>query len=302
MAASPYHYPPGADVAGDDIVFRCSAFALGCGAVGAAIDIFGCSNDVLSFFAPDLSYLLLAPAALIAMLGVVGLCASCRFSSKLFRAQLGILLFILAVVLACMGVWVTIASQDIAQWVSDGCEGHETLGKWAPAGRIASKMRLVYDQHEQLKRGFERCRALNPLVYDLSDCGIRAKIDDGSLASSIALYSWFRRVQLRFACGGLCVDEVPLFGSTTMAETPTPRTNCASMIDASTRTLGQMLGGVGALLALPVVGVSFALFCAARRSDDDFHELDLSDNDDDTYGASLRDRGAYSGAYDSECE
>ena len=38
-------------------------------------------------------------------------------------------------------------------------------------------------QYHQLHAGWLRCRTLNPLVYDLSNCGVRGKCADGKFAS-----------------------------------------------------------------------------------------------------------------------
>merc|ERR1719443_2525164 len=157
MVASPCKHPVSRAVSqagasgGDDTVFRSAAFALGCGAVGSAAAAFGCESDVLRLFAPELSWLLLAPSLLIALLGAVGLCASGRATSRLFRAQFGTILFCLAAILAAVGVWVAISSETVAVWVSEGCEGHSTLGIWEPAGRIAQKMRGVHEQYTQMR-------------------------------------------------------------------------------------------------------------------------------------------------------
>merc|ERR1712146_544600 len=103
---------------------------------------------------------------------------------------------------------------------------------------------MVHKQYQLIKGGWERCRALNPLVYDLADCGVRAECADGGLAVQNPLYDWFQHVQLTFVCGGFCAKEVPLFGCTTMRETVVPgrlvhrrwRTLCARWAKSSARS------------------------------------------------------------------
>lgn len=267
---------------GDDVVFRCSAFALGCGAVAAAAAAFGCSNQVLALLAPELSWLLLAPSLLVVLVAAVGLCASCRLASKLFRAQLAAFLLVFAAMLAGAGTFAYVSADAAADSISQGCTGYLTVGLWDDAGRLKDKMRMVSNQYKLLKGGWVRCRALNPLVYDLSNCGVRAECEDGSLASQNRLYSWFQHVQLTFVCGGFCDEEVPLFGSENMRETLETRTPCAEKVADSVRSLGKILSVVASIVALPVAAAALALSCAASRASDeaDFQEVELSDPDD----------------------
>lgn len=263
-------------------MFRCSAFALGCGTVAAAAAAFGCANDVLALFSPELSWMLLCPSTLVTLIGAVGLRASCRFESRSFRAQLAACLLVLAVVLAGAGGFVVVASGTAATWVSRGCDGHRTTGLWDDGGRLASKLRDVEGQYATLRAGWETCRAFDPLVYDLTDCGARA-VSRGSsvpVETSVALYSWLRRVQLRFACGGFCEDAVPIFGAVSMRDTLVSQPACAEKVAASVQSLGGLLGCVDALASVPLLAVACALFCAARPEDDEYAPVDFSSDED----------------------
>lgn len=260
--------------------------ALGCGTVSAAASAFGCASDVLALFSPELSWLLLCPSALVTLLGAVGLRASCRFESRSFRAQLGASLLVLAVALCGAGGFVAAASGTAASWVSRGCDGHRTTGLWEDGGRLASKLRDVEGQYAALRAGWEACRAFDPLVYDLADCGARAV--SGSAApveASVALYAWLRRVQLRFACGGFCEDAVPVFGAGSMRDTLVSRPACAEKVAASVQSLGGLLGCVGALTSAPLLAVACALFCAARPADDEYEPVDFFSDEDDSQTA-----------------
>lgn len=270
---------------GDDVVFRCSAFALGCGTVAAAAAAFGCANDVLALFSPELSWMLLCPSALVTLLGAVGLRASCRFESRSFRAQLAASLLILAVVLAGAGGFVVVASGTAATWVSRGCDGHRTTGLWEDGGRLSAKLRDVEGQYATLRAGWEACRGFDPLVYDLSDCGARAIAGAGPVETSVVLFSWLRRVQLRFACGGFCEDAVPIFGALTMRDTLVSRPACAEKVAASVQSLGGLLGCVDALASVPLLAVACVLFCAARPEDDEYDPVDLYSDEDDFHPA-----------------
>mmetsp|Transcript_294 Transcript_294/g.689 ORF Transcript_294/g.689 Transcript_294/m.689 type:complete len:190 (-) Transcript_294:16-585(-) len=179
-----------------------------------------------------------------------------------------------------------------AQWVFDGCDGHHATGLWTQARRIKPEMERVASQYAVLRCGWERCRTFNPLVYDLASCGIRAQCPQGvskraarSYSRDVPLYGWFEQLQTTFECGGFCNDEVPLFGISTMRETLSTRPACADNVAESVRSLGVILGGVAAVVGVPLAGASLVLFCAAASGGDDgFHELDTSDPEDDGEG------------------
>mmetsp|Transcript_64388 Transcript_64388/g.208933 ORF Transcript_64388/g.208933 Transcript_64388/m.208933 type:complete len:271 (-) Transcript_64388:43-855(-) len=202
---------------GDDVVFRCAACALCCGALAAAAAAFGCTNQVLTIFAPELSWLFLAPSLLIVVVGLVGLCGSRRVASTLFRMQLAVFLLVLAALLAAAGVFAYISASAAADWIDAGCDGHEATGLWKDAGRIEEKMKHVHEQYTVLKNGWTTCRSLNPLIYDLASCGLRAQCADGKRADSQPLFAFFQHLQLTFACGGFCTDQ-----ATSSAASPLP--------------------------------------------------------------------------------
>merc|ERR1719359_664625 len=124
------------DASGDTLLFYCAAVILGGGAVSTAAAALGCSNELLYFFTPELSWLLLAPSVLIVLLGAAGLCSSWRLVSKLFRAQLGVFLLVLALVLGGVGALVVFTTLASSQWVSSGCAGYVSTGVWSLGGRI----------------------------------------------------------------------------------------------------------------------------------------------------------------------
>jgi len=274
---------------GDDLVFRCAAGALACGAVASAAASFGCADRVLALFAPELSWLFLGPSLLIVLVGAVGLCASRRTSSLLFRSQLAVFLLVLAGLLAGAGVFAFISASTIAVWIDDGCEEQRSEGIWRRAGRLEEKMKSVNGQYNMLLQGLVACRSLNPLVYDLADCGVRARCPDGRQASEQPLFSFFEGVQLDFACGGFCEAAVPLFGPASMADTLVKRGDCATKIADSVESLGHIFGTIAIVVAIPVACIAFLLFYGAGSGDEDddheFEEVAGSDQDDDELGA-----------------
>jgi len=233
----------------------------------------------LSLLAPELSWLLLVPALLIVLLGIIGICSSWRVASQLFRAQLAVFLLVLAAMLAGAGCFAYVSADATAQWILDGCKGQLLRGTWAAAGRIAGRMRRAHHDYGLLRSGLEVCRALNPLVYDLADCGVRARLEGGGEASEVSLFGWFQHVQVAYACGGFCKAEVPLFGLADLGDTLAPRRACAPKASAAVRALGHIFGIFGALMAVPVAGISMVLFRAAGEEDDEYEEVELSDPD-----------------------
>lgn len=279
---------------GDEVVFRCAACALGCGAAAAAAAAFGCTDQVLGLFAPELGFLLLVPSLLIALVGAVGLCASYRLASKFFRVQLAVFLMVLAAMLGGAGCFAFISSGQTAQWIINGCEEFTAEGLWDQAGRIEKLMSEANQQHHQLHAGWLRCRTLNPLVYDLSNCGVRGKCADGKFASEQPMYAWFQHVQLAFACGGYCTDEVPLFGPVSMRDTLVSEPACALKAAASVEFLGHVLGVGAGIFSLPVVGVALALSVAAtREEDDDYEEVRSGSEDEGDEGGYSRSPSGY---------
>lgn len=283
---------------GDDLVFRCSAASLGCGAVAAAAAAFGCVNHVLALFAPELSWLFLAPSVLLVLVGAVGLCASRRAASQLFRSQLAVFLLVLSGLLTGAGVFSFISTSTVAVWIDEGCEDHRTEGLWRSAGRLEGKMKSVNGEYSMLLDGFHVCRSVDPLVYDLADCGVRAQCPDGRLASEQSLFAFFQSVQLSFACGGFCDAAVPLFGPATMAETLVKRDDCATKIADSVESLGHIFGTIAIVVAIPVVCTAMVLFWAAGRGEDDFgddefEEVAGSEPDDESPGYGRGHSGGY---------
>lgn len=267
------------DGEGDRIVFWCAALTLGCGLLATAAAGFGCANEVLTFFVPDLTWILLVPSFLIVALGAVGICASRRLASKLFRSQLALFLMVLAVAVIGISAYEIESTETVADWIVDGCDGHRTTGLWHLAGRVSGNLQEVYTEYELLKDGWHRCRGLNPLVYDLSECGVRARLMDGRLASEIPMYGWIRDVQQGFSCGGFCAEEVPIFGLTAMHETLIPRTACALKVANWIEFLGRTIGILTGIASMPVLFIALILFCSARRSRFDFQEVAGSDPD-----------------------
>lgn len=265
----------------DDVVFAFAAVSLGCGVVAAAAAGFAFFSDIFMVFATQLAWLLLAPAVFVVLLGLVGLVASCSFTSKAFRSQLASFLIILAVLMSAVGVYVAISSQTSAKWVSDGCEVHSKTGLWNEAGRLADVLKRVQNRYQKIWNGWATCRALDPLIYDLKDCGARASYPDGGKAEDQDMYSWFQRIQLSFHCGGFCDDDVPLFGPTSMAETLQKQTACAKRISNSLSFLGKIVGGVVIAASLPVGISALALFCASQREPGDFIEIDMNEGEGD---------------------
>mmetsp|Transcript_65276 Transcript_65276/g.212600 ORF Transcript_65276/g.212600 Transcript_65276/m.212600 type:complete len:295 (+) Transcript_65276:161-1045(+) len=267
---------------GDDVVFRCAACALCCGALAAAAAAFGCTNQVLTIFAPELSWLFLAPSLLIVVVGLVGLCGSRRVASTLFRMQLAVFLLVLAALLAAAGVFAYISASAAADWIDAGCDGHEATGLWKDAGRIEEKMKHVHEQYTVLKNGWTTCRSLNPLIYDLASCGLRAQCADGKRADSQPLFAFFQHLQLTFACGGFCTDQVPLFGLASIGETLERRSACAVKVADSVESLGHIFGGLAVAVAVPVGIIAMVLFWAVGRAPEAFDDYD-DDYDDDGY-------------------
>jgi len=139
-----------------------------------------------------------------------------------------------------------------------------------------------------LRGGLERCRGINPLVYSLSDCGIRALCANGQYARNLQMYGWFQHVQTKLSCGGFCDDEVPLFGPASMRDTLTKKQACTEKLSQTVLLLARILGAVAVAAAIPLVVVGIMLACAANDANDDFQEVDLSDpdeasSDDDMY-------------------
>lgn len=261
----------------DDVVFAFAAVCLACGVVAAAAAGFAFFNGVFVVFAPQLAWLLIGPSLFVVAVGLVGVVASCSFTSKAFRSQLGAFLLIFAVLMSVASVYVAIASQISAKWITDGCVAHRTTGIWTEAGRLAEVLRRVQNQYSRLRNGWATCRALDPLIYDLKDCGARAKYSDGSKAEDQGMYNWFQRVQQSFHCGGFCDDDVPLFGPTSMRETLQKQNACAQPMSKSLSFLGKVLGGVVVVASLPVGVSAVALFCASRREPGDFMEIEMTE-------------------------
>lgn len=261
----------------DDVVFAFTAVSLASGVVAATAAGFAFINDVFRVFAPELAWLLIGPSVFVVALGLVGLMASCSFTSKSFRSQLASFLLLLAILMTAASVYVAISSQTSAKWIVDGCFAHRKTGLWTEAGRLAEVLRRVQNQYKKLFDGWATCRALDPLIYDLKDCGARAKYSDGTKAEDQDMYSWFQRIQQSFHCGGFCDDDVPLFGPTSMQETLTKQSACSTEISKSLGFLGKILGGVVIIASLPVGVSSLALFCASRREPGDFMEIQMSE-------------------------
>jgi hypothetical protein len=277
------------DASGDNAVFWCAALAICCGALASAAAAYGCANQVLALFTPKLSWLLLAPSFFAVLVGLVGLCASRRAASKLLSLQFAGFVLLVAVVLAGTGAFVVVSSGTTASWVQDGCAGFRSTALWAKAGRIESEMEMVHSQYKELHCGWERCRALNPLVYDLADCGVRAQCSGERDAEDVPLFGWFQHLQISLACGGFCTHAVPLFGSISMRDTIPAKPACAPRAAESIEALGVILGAVAGLVAVPLAVGALALFCVAGAADDGFQELDSSDPDDDfDYEATLQ--------------
>jgi len=223
----------------------------------------------------------LVPAALIALLGAIGICSSYHLAANFFRAQLAVFLLVLAAVLAGAGCFTVASTNAMADWLLDGCDGHRTRGTWSAAGRISEKMRSAYGDYASLKSGLEACRALNPLVFDLADCGMRARLAHGGLASEVKLYGWFQSAQTTLACGGFCSEEVPLFGLTHLADTLVTKAACAEKVSAFVESLGYVMFIIAVVIAVLVLGVSLVLFRSTMPSDDEYDEVDMSDPDDE---------------------
>lgn len=275
---------------GDNVLFYCAAVILVSGGICTIAAALGCSNGLLSFFAPELSWLLLAPSVLIVLLGAAALCSSWRLASKLFRAQLGLFLLILSVVLAGLGAWMIFSTKATAIWIADGCTGYVSTGVWSLGGRIAKQLEKAHEQYTLLHGGWMRCRMLHPLVYDLANCGIRAKCANGKLARDLPMYDWVRQLQLKLRCGGFCREDVPIFGVENMGDTLVKRTSCAMQASHSVEFLGYLLGGIAFAVSAATICVAYALFCASRRSRHDFQEIRRDDEYDTIRG------------YDSESE
>lgn len=291
MAQAHFDFAPASrkdDGAGDEVVYRCSALALIVSLLSIAAGGFGCADQVFSYFVADVSWLVLAPALLTALLSSAGLCVSKRSASSASRLQFAVFLLALAVAQGAAGVFAIMCTGVSADWIVDGCVGFRTLGLWTEAGRLDGKMKDGSDQYALLRSSWERCRALNPLVYDLAACGKRARCfakecGDEQHATQVPMYSWFQHMQLNYGCGGFCDAEVPVFGLRTLGDTLVVRTACADKASDWVGWIGSVMGMVASGVALVVTGVSFALFCAATRSDEDFEAIALSDDDDD-YG------------------
>lgn len=268
-------------IGGDDSVFWNAALTLGCGAASTAAALYGCENQVLELFAPKLGWLIFAPSFLAVLLGLVGIRASRRPASKLLRLQLAVVLMLISVLLGGAGAFAFVAAGTTAQCILDGCDGFTATGLWTQARRIEEKMQMVHEQYNELRCGWERCRQLDPLVFDLADCGVRARCGghEGRLSDAVPLYGWFQHQELTMACGGFCADEAPLFGPTSMRESLPLRPACADGLASSLRSQGQILGSVAGLVAVPLICGAFALFHAGAGDDDG--ELLLQDSDMD---------------------
>eukprot|EP00933_Yihiella_yeosuensis_P080208 TRINITY_DN93610_c0_g1_i1.p1 TRINITY_DN93610_c0_g1~~TRINITY_DN93610_c0_g1_i1.p1 ORF type:complete len:325 (+),score=48.20 TRINITY_DN93610_c0_g1_i1:121-1095(+) len=281
---------------GDHVIYWSSMFALVCGALAAGVAAYGCWEPVLSSFVPELGWLLLVPAALITTLGIVGLVASRGNPSKLFRAQLALFLLLLAALLAGAGIFAFIFSAAASRWIFDGCVGYRNDGFFgSQAGRISPKLEFTHKQYERLACSWRRCREFNPLVYDLEECGIRARCEDEDdfsgkqlqvLASSMPLFRWFQFVQNTYNCGGFCADEVPIFGLKVMSETLVKKEACMTVASDLVESSGRTLSIAAILVGVPVSVLALVLLCSAETAGDDFEEVygDESDAEDWNHG------------------
>jgi len=286
MVVGAYTAPAGrSDGKIDRAVLLSCAVALVCGGACAAAALAVCADQVFRLFVPELGWLVVVPAVVILWLGAIGLCAACRPASKLFRAQLATFFLVLAVILTGAGVFALISSDDASRWIDDGCENFRMTGLWRSAGRVKEKLRELHGQYVLLRGGWEHCRAVNPLVYDLAVCGVRALCADGQVAAAQPRYGWIKHVQLTYSCGGFCTDEVPVFGAGSMQETLLAKTACAARIQRSVRNSGRLLTFAAALCGVLVGTVALILFCASRHTHDDWQEVDLSDSSDDEWEA-----------------
>jgi len=264
---------------GDRVVLWVSGAALGCGLLASALALYACLEPVLTLFVPELGWIILVPSLLIALLGAVGLCASRSDPSKLFRAQLSVFMMILAVLLAAAGVFSFCFVGAAAHWIFEGCVGYRTEGIWSNAGRVEHKLKIAHEEYKQLACGWERCRLLNPLIYDLAACGHRAQCPGGNVSSSLPLYGWFQHLQVTVGCGGFCKSEVPIFGLTTMKETIEVKPACVGSAVELLRITGRCYGVAAAAASLPTAIGAILLACSARWSSDDFEEVVSSDDE-----------------------
>lgn len=275
---------------GDILVRRCSKLSLVFCTFTIAVSAFGCADQVYSYFAAELAWLVLCLGLLMGLIGLVGLCVSRTAASTAFRLQFAVLLLAVAVGQGTAGLYATMASGVTGEWILDGCDGFQTLGSWTDAGNIEAKMRDAYNEHELLRACWQRCRALNPLVYDLAECGKRARCSAAAcggvtLASELPLYGWFQHLQVSSTCGGFCEAEVPVFGLKSMGDTLITRGACASDASRWIARLGFVVGVVAVGVGACVFIVACTLFCSATRMEnEDFEAIALSDaQHDDTF-------------------
>lgn len=269
------------DEGGDTVVCRCSLIALACSAAAAVTGVYACENTLLRFFAPELAWLLLVPATLLSLIALVGVCVSRREVPDFFRAQIAVFLMVLAVVLAGAGCFAFFSSQAVAHWMLGGCESRRTRGSWEDAGRLAPKMERLEADYEQLRSAWRACRELNPLVFDLADCGIRARLPGGKQARNVSLYGWYERTQMQLGCGGFCEEEVPVFGLATLPDTLVTKKACAREAAAWMESAGFLICIFTAVLAVLVLVVSLVLLGSTVTRDNGYDEIDSSDPDDD---------------------
>lgn len=268
----------------DDVLLRCAICVVCFGVAAVCVAAYGCTDPVLRVFAPELSWLLLAPAFLVVLVGGVGIYSSCREASKLFRSQFAVFLLVLTTLLVGAGVYSYFSSGATAGWMDRGCTGYVASGLWRDSGYVEANMKGVHKQYEQLHTGWIACRSLNPLVYDLAKCGLRAVCDDGNEAREQPMFDFFHITQVKFDCGGFCSAEVPLFGLATMADTLEEKDPCAPKMAAYVESFGYLFCATAVVLAVPVGVVALILFCASERADDDFEEVENSDLDEEDVG------------------
>jgi len=258
---------------GDDVVFKWSSVVLCCGVLATSVAAFGCNNKVLALLAPELAWLVLVPALLIVLLGIIGVCSSGRSASTLFRLQFAVFLLVLSAMMAGAGCFSYISAGTFRHWLLRGCRSHRVLGTWRGAGRARHVLQRAHTDYLLLKSGWEACRSLNPLVCDLAKCGLRASLDDGREASEVALFAWFQHAQVTLACGGFCDSAVPLFGLSSVQEALVPRAACVPTAADYVQSWGHALSLIAGAFAMPVAVASLVLLCVEEGRSE--HEYDV---------------------------
>jgi hypothetical protein len=172
----------------------------------------------------------------------------------------------------------TYASTDQrAAEILDGCSSKRKNGLFR-LGDVSPNVLDAEQAFERLYKAMDRCRAEDPLTYDLSLCA-PSKYELHPISED-PLFDWVKQVQGFFGCGGFCKDAPLLFGSHHLQDTLSKKDACGLRIADHLRSVGFVLS----ILCFGFAGiVSAAVFALLldRAAQVRVRMVESSDSDDE---------------------